>query len=149
MSSQFSFCDWIYQIKVVYYKHPKKKRRCICVIRYLEEILMLPGVKSSSRGKSESRAILQIRTTEAINYIKCWKRTSENPEVTIPVKEYHYPCGAGKLNDMYVSIDLVKKIIERQLKNIKTRLTDKNRQLCILRLLFHEWYESRWRGKNC
>ncbi len=45
-------------------------------------------------------------------------------EVTIPVKG-NIIRSEQVSNDMYVSIDLVEEIIERQLKKYKTRLTDK------------------------
>lgn len=50
-------------------------------------------------------------------------------EVTIPVKG-NIIRSEQVSNDMYVSIDLVEEIIERQLKNIRTRsLTNSRRQL--------------------
>ena len=46
-------------------------------------------------------------------------------EVTIPVKG-NIIRSEQVSNDMYVSIDLVEEIIERQLKKYKTRITDRN-----------------------
>ncbi len=46
-------------------------------------------------------------------------------EVTIPVKG-NIIRSEQVSNDMYVSIDLVEEIIERQLKKYKTKLTDRN-----------------------
>lgn len=46
-------------------------------------------------------------------------------EVTIPVKGNIIRCEQVS-NDMYVAIDFVEEIIERQLKKYKTKLTDRN-----------------------
>ncbi|MCI2050045.1 MAG: ribosome-associated translation inhibitor RaiA [Lachnospiraceae bacterium] len=48
-------------------------------------------------------------------------------EVTIPVKGGIIRCEQVS-NDMYVSIDLVEEIIERQLKKYKNKITDKHQQ---------------------
>lgn len=53
-------------------------------------------------------------------------------EVTIPVKG-NIIRSEQVSNDMYVSIDLVEEVIERQLRKYKTKIVDKNRKAAISR----------------
>ena len=50
----------------------------------------------------------------------------QNIEVTIPIKGTIIRAEQDS-NDMYVSIDLVEEVIERQIKKYKTKIVDRNR----------------------
>lgn len=63
-------------------------------------------------------------------------------EVTIPVKG-HIIRAEQESNDMYVSIDLVEEIIERQLKKYKNKIVDKQQSAMAFSDLFiQEEYEA-------
>lgn len=63
-------------------------------------------------------------------------------EVTIPVKG-HIIRAEQESDDMYVSIDLVEEIIERQIKKYKTKLIDKKQAAMAFSALFiEEEYEE-------
>ena len=62
-------------------------------------------------------------------------------EVTIPVKGSIIRSEQVS-NDMYVSIDLVEEIIERQLKKYKTRLTDREQNLLSVSALEIEFADT-------
>ncbi|MDO5410822.1 MAG: ribosome-associated translation inhibitor RaiA [Lachnospiraceae bacterium] len=61
-----------------------------------------------------------------INVTLSVEKDSQKIEVTIPVKG-NIIRSEQESTDMYVSIDLVEEIIERQLKKYKTKLTDANK----------------------
>ena len=54
------------------------------------------------------------------------QKEQQKIEVTIPVKG-HIIRSEQESNDMYVSIELVEEVIERQLKKYKNKLIDKKR----------------------
>lgn len=63
-------------------------------------------------------------------------------EVTIPVKG-HIIRAEQESSDMYVSIDLVEEIIERQIKKYKHKITDKKQNaLAFSELFMQEEYET-------
>lgn len=79
--------------------------------------------------------------TEAIITLSVTKER-QKIEVTIPVKG-RIIRGEQESNDMYVSIDLVEEIIERQLKKYKTKLVDKKQSAVAFSDLFiQEDYEA-------
>ena len=67
-------------------------------------------------------------------------------EVTIPVKGKYHPFRAGKQQYMYVSIDLVEEVIERQLRNTKTKLPTNSRKQETSRK--NIWSMTIWRTKT-
>ncbi len=88
-----------------------------------KNIEVTPGLKSAVEDKIGKLAKYFNEDTE-IHVTLSVEKESQKIEVTIPVK--------GKIirseqvsSDMYVSIDLVEEIIERQLKKYKSKIVDK------------------------
>ena len=88
-----------------------------------KNIEVTPGLKSAVEEKIGKLEKYFTSDTE-IHVTLSVEKDSQKIEVTIPVK--------GKIirseqssSDMYVSIDLVEEIIERQLKKYKTKIIDK------------------------
>lgn len=67
-----------------------------------------------------------FRPDTTVNVTLSVEKSSQKVEVTIPVKGTTIRSEQAS-NDMYVSIDLVEEIIERQLKKYKTKLVDSHR----------------------
>jgi len=67
-----------------------------------------------------------FRPDTTVNVTLSVEKNSQKVEVTIPVKGTTIRSEQAS-NDMYVSIDLVEEIIERQLKKYKTKLVDSHR----------------------
>ena len=87
-----------------------------------KNIEVTPGLKSAVEdklGKLEKyfNADTEVHVTLSV------EKESQKIEVTIPVKG-NIIRSEQVSNDMYVSIDLVEEIIERQLKKYKRKLTD-------------------------
>lgn len=88
-----------------------------------KNIDVTPGLKSAVEDKIGKLAKYFNEDTQ-VNVTLSVEKDSQKIEVTIPVK--------GKIirseqtsSDMYVSIDLVEEIIERQLKKYKSKIVDK------------------------
>lgn len=82
-----------------------------------------PGLREAVIEKIGKLEIYFNQDTEAIITLSVTK-DRQKIEVTIPVKG-HIIRAEEQSTDMYVSIDLVEEIIERQLKKYKTKLIDK------------------------
>ena len=82
-----------------------------------------PGLRESVIEKIGKLERYFNQDTEAIITLSVTK-DRQKIEVTIPVKG-HIIRAEEQSTDMYVSIDLVEEIIERQLKKYKTKLIDK------------------------
>lgn len=86
-------------------------------------IEVTPGLKDAVKDKIGKLERYFNQDTEA-NITLSVEKDRQKIEVTIPVKG-HIIRAEQESNDMYVSIDLVEEIIERQLKRYKTKLVDK------------------------
>lgn len=82
-----------------------------------------PGLREAVIEKIGKLERYFNQDTEAIITLSVTK-DRQKIEVTIPVKD-HIIRAEEQSTDMYVSIDLVEEIIERQLKKYKTKLIDK------------------------
>ena len=82
-----------------------------------------PGLREAVIEKIGKLERYYNQDTEAIITLSVTK-DRQKIEVTIPVKG-HIIRAEEQSTDMYVSIDLVEEIIERQLKKYKTKLIDK------------------------
>ena len=82
-----------------------------------------PGLREADIEKIGKLERYFNQDTEAIITLSVTK-DRQKIEVTIPVKG-HIIRAEEQSTDMYVSIDLVEEIIERQLKKYKTKLIDK------------------------
>ena len=82
-----------------------------------------PGLREAVIEKIGKLERYFNQDTEAIITLRVTK-DRQKIEVTIPVKG-HIIRAEEQSTDMYVSIDLVEEIIERQLKKYKTKLIDK------------------------
>lgn len=82
-----------------------------------------PGLREAVIEKIRKLERYFNQDTEAIITLSVTK-DRQKIEVTIPVKG-HIIRAEEQSTDMYVSIDLVEEIIERQLKKYKTKLIDK------------------------
>ena len=96
---------------------------CMKFVIIGKNIEVTPGLKSAVEEKIGKLEKYFTSDTE-IHVTLSVEKDSQKIEVTIPVK--------GKIirseqssSDMYVSIDLVEEIIERQLKKYKTKIIDK------------------------
>lgn len=95
-----------------------------------------PGLKSAVEDKIGKLAKYFNEDTQ-VNVTLSVEKDSQKIEVTIPVK--------GRIirseqtsSDMYVSIDLVEEIIERQLKKYKSKIVDKHERNSAFRPEFLE-----------
>ena len=86
-------------------------------------IAVTPGLREAVIEKIGKLERYFNQDTEAIITLSVTK-DRQKIEVTIPVKG-HIIRAEEQSTDMYVSIDLVEEIIERQLKKYKTKLIDK------------------------
>ena len=86
-------------------------------------IEVTPGLKDAVQEKIGKLERYFNQDTEA-NITLSVEKGRQKIEVTIPVKG-HIIRAEQESSDMYVSIDLVEEIIERQLKKYKTKLIDK------------------------
>lgn len=93
-----------------------------------------PGLREAVIEKIGKLERYFNQDTEAIITLSVTK-DRQKIEVTIPVKG-HIIRAEEQSTDMYVSIDLVEEIIERQLKKYKTKLIDKKQS----RIDFSEFY---------
>lgn len=82
-----------------------------------------PGLRQAVEDKIGKLERYFHQDTEAIVTLSV-EKDRQKIEVTIPVKG-HIIRAEEQSSDMYVSIDLVEEIIERQLKKYKTKLIDK------------------------
>ena len=80
------------------------------------------GIKGSGRGEAFQTGEVFRTGYRCICYIKRGEGAPE--EVTIPIKG-HVIRSEQSSNDMYVSIDLVEEVIERQLRKYRTKLASK------------------------
>ena len=94
-----------------------------------KNIEVTPGLKDAVQEKIGKLERYFNQDTEA-NITLRVEKGRQKIEVTIPVKG-HIIRAEQERSDMYVSIDLVEEIIERQLKKYKTKLIDK-KQSCLL-----------------
>ena len=88
-----------------------------------KNIEVTPGLKDAVQEKIGKLERYFNQDTEA-NITLRVEKGRQKIEVTIPVKG-HIIRAEQESSDMYVSIDLVEEIIERQLKKYKTKLIDK------------------------
>ena len=88
-----------------------------------KNIEVTEGLKSAVEDKIGKLSKYFSEDTE-VHVTLSVEKDRQKIEVTIPVKG-NIIRSEQVSNDMYVSIDLVEEIIERQLKKYKTRLTDK------------------------
>jgi len=88
-----------------------------------KNIEVTPGLKSAVEDKLGKLEKYFNEDTE-VHVTLSVEKESQKIEVTIPVKG-NIIRSEQVSNDMYVSIDLVEEIIERQLKKYKTKLVDK------------------------
>lgn len=99
------------------------------------------GLRSAVEEKIGKLARYFNPDTEVIVTLSVQK-DKQKIEVTIPVKGSLIRAEESS-NDMYVSIDLVEEIIERQLKKYKNKLTDKKQSAQAFSDLFlNEEYDS-------
>ena len=82
-----------------------------------------PGLKAAVEEKIGKLDRYFNPDTE-VTVTMCIQKERQNIEVTIPVKGTLLRAEESS-NDMYVSIDLVEEVIERQLKKYKNKLIDK------------------------
>ena len=101
-----------------------------------KNIEVTPGLKSAVEDKIGKLAKYFNEDTQ-VNVTLSVEKDSQKIEVTIPVK--------GRIirseqtsSDMYVSIDLVEEIIERQLKKYKSKIVDKHERNSAFRPEFVE-----------
>lgn len=99
-------------------------------------IEVTPGLRSAVEekiGKLEKyfRPDTEVRVTLSV------EKERQKIEVTIPVKG-NIIRSEQVSNDMYVSIDLVEEIIERQLKKYKTKIVDKQQSTASFSQLYLE-----------
>jgi putative sigma-54 modulation protein len=88
-----------------------------------KNIEVTPGLKSAVEDKLGKLEKYFTEDTE-VHVTLSVEKDRQKIEVTIPVKGSIIRSEQVS-NDMYVSIDLVEEIIERQLKKYKTKLTDR------------------------
>ena len=87
-------------------------------------IELTDGIKAAVEDKLSK--LDKYFTADTDVYVTCSvEKERQKIEVTIPVKG-HIIRSEQVSNDMYVSIDLVEEVIERQLKKYRTRLVGKN-----------------------
>lgn len=91
-----------------------------------KNIEVTDGLKSAIRDKLGKLERYFTPDTEIIVTLSVEKER-QKIEVTIPVKG-NIIRSEQVSNDMYVSIDLVEEIIERQLKKYKTKIVDKHQE---------------------
>ena len=82
-----------------------------------KNIDVTPGLKSAVEDKL-GKLDKYFSEDTTVHVTLSVERMDQKIEVTIPVK--------GSITDMYVSIDLVEEIIERQLKKYKNKIIDKH-----------------------
>lgn len=100
-----------------------------------------PGLKAAVEEKIGKLERYFNQDTEAMVTLNVTK-DRQKIEVTIPVKG-HIIRAEQESNDMYVSIDLVEEIIERQLKKYKNKIVDKKQAaLSFSELFIQEEYDS-------
>ena len=106
-----------------------------------KNIDVTPGLKSCIEQKLGKLERYFTPETEIIVTLSVEKER-QKIEVTIPVKG-HIIRSEQSSNDMYVSIDLVEEIIERQLKKYKNKIVDKKQAAVAFSDLFiNEEYDS-------
>ena len=104
-------------------------------------ISVTPGLKAAVEEKIGKLERYFNQDTEAIITLSVEKER-QKIEVTIPVKGTIIRA-EQESNDMYVSIDLVEEIIERQLKKYKNKIVDKKQAAIAFSDYFmNEEYES-------
>ena len=91
-----------------------------------KNIDVTPGLKSSIEQKLGKLERYFTPETEIIVTLSVEKER-QKIEVTIPVKG-HIIRSEQSSNDMYVSIDLVEEVIERQLRKYKNKLVARNQE---------------------
>ena len=99
-------------------------------------IEVTPGLKSAVEEKIGKLEKYFTPDTE-VHVTLSVEKDRQKIEVTIPVKGSIIRSEQVS-NDMYVSIDLVEEIIERQLKKYKTKLVDKKQAVTSFSQLFVE-----------
>lgn len=93
---------------------------------YRKNIDVTPGLKSCIEQKLGKLERYFTPETEIIVTLSVEKER-QKIEVTIPVKG-HIIRSEQSSNDMYVSIDLVEEVIERQLRKYKNKLVARNQE---------------------
>ena len=92
-----------------------------------KNIDVTPGLKDAVESKLGKLQRYFTPDTE-IHVTLSVQKEQQKIEVTIPVKG-HIIRSEQESNDMYVSIELVEEVIERQLKKYKNKLIDKKRNV--------------------
>lgn len=133
-SSNFSFnkaeLSQLSIILVVFYKNMCYNKNIpeegVDFMRYIisgKNIDITPGLREAVEGKIGKLERYFSPDTE-VQVTMSVEKGRQKIEVTIPVKG-HLIRAEQDSSDMYVSIDLVEEIIERQIKKYKTKLIDK------------------------
>ena len=91
-----------------------------------KNIEVTPGLKDAVQEKIGKLERYFNQDTEA-NITLSVEKGRQKIEVTIPVKG-HIIRAEQESSDMYVSIDLVEEVIERQLRKYKTKIVDKKQE---------------------
>ena len=97
--------------------------KCIIVGRNIE---VTPGLKAAVEDKI-GKLDKYFNPDTQVNVTLSVEKDRQKIEVTIPVKG-NIIRSEQVSNDMYVSIDLVEEIIERQLKKYKTKIVDEQQE---------------------
>lgn len=104
-------------------------------------INVTPGLKAAVEEKIGKLERYFNQDTEAIITLSV-EKARQKIEVTIPVKGTIIRA-EQESDDMYVSIDLVEEIIERQLKKYKNKIVDKKQNaIAFSELFMQEEYEN-------
>ena len=118
-------------------------------MRYIisgKNIDITPGLKEAAENKIGKLERYFSPDTE-VQVTMSVEKGRQKIEVTIPVKGSIIRAEQDS-NDMYVSIDLVEEIIERQIKKYKTKLIDKKQSaLSFSEAFLQEEPEQRMKGR--
>ena len=89
-----------------------------------KNITVTEGLKTAVQDKLSKLERYFTPDTEVVVTLSSLKKKEQKIEVTIPVKG-NIIRSEQVSNDMYVSIDLVEEVIERQLRKYKNKIVDK------------------------
>ena len=113
---------WRYREYITPWQHGEMEEKRMKFIILGKNIEVTDGLKSAVEDKIGKLEKYFTEDTE-VHVTLSVEKDRQKIEVTIPVKGSIIRSEQVS-NDMYVSIDLVEEIIERQLKKYKTKLTD-------------------------
>ena len=124
------------QLKI--YFHTEKRYRCICVVYIIsgKNIDVTEGLKNAVYDKLSK--LEKYFAEDAVAQVTfSVEKDRQKIEVTIPMKG-HIIRAEQVSDDMYVSIDLVLEVIERQVNRHKKKLIDKEQNAAYLQNSFVE-----------